>query len=95
MIRRYQLTGGRHKPARVLDTVRGDVNKFIKREREKPLPAGKDFWDFECAFGKNADEMKPSHVKTLAKDIDIAADENWDSILVELTPQSRARQKKD
>jgi hypothetical protein len=38
---------GRH-PDRVLDAVKHDVRKYLKRERRRDLPEGADFWDFDC-----------------------------------------------
>ena len=37
---------GRH-PDRVLDAVKHDVRKYLKRERRRDLPEGADFWDFD------------------------------------------------
>ena len=41
---------GKH-PDRVLDAVKHDIRKYMKRERRDPLPEGADFWDFDCRFG--------------------------------------------
>lgn len=37
--------------ARVLDAIKHDVRKYVKRERNKPLPEGFDRWNFECRVG--------------------------------------------
>jgi hypothetical protein len=41
---------GKH-PDRVLEAVKHDIRKYIKRERRRDLPEGADFWDFDCRFG--------------------------------------------
>ena len=37
--------------ARVLEAIKQDVRKYVKRERRKALPTGVDFWDFNCQLG--------------------------------------------
>jgi Family of unknown function (DUF6172) len=41
---------GKH-PDRVLEAVKHEIRKYIKRERRRDLPEGADFWDFDCKFG--------------------------------------------
>jgi hypothetical protein len=45
---------GRH-PDRVLEAVKHEIRKYIKRERRRELPEGADFWDFDCRFGADKD----------------------------------------
>ena len=37
--------------ARVLEAIKGDVRKYLKRERRKKFPEGFDLWDFTCKLG--------------------------------------------
>jgi hypothetical protein len=41
---------GKH-PDRVLDAIRHDIRRYLKRERRRGCPEGVDFWDFDCRFG--------------------------------------------
>ena len=36
---------------RVLDAIKIEVHKYVKRERRKLLPAGFEQWDFACKVG--------------------------------------------
>ena len=36
---------------RLLDASKHDIRKYIKRERNKALPAGVDYWDFDTKSG--------------------------------------------
>ncbi len=38
-------------PDRVLDAIKNELRKYMKRERRRDLPAGADFWDFDCKLG--------------------------------------------
>ena len=36
---------------RIVDAVKHEIRKYVKRERRRELPAGVDFLDFDCRFG--------------------------------------------
>lgn len=74
---------GRH-PDRVLDAVKHDVRKYLKRERRRPLPEGVDFWDFECKFGLTAEDAQTVHLSAVIPAIDAAAKEQVAQVYVEI-----------
>ncbi|HVU34713.1 MAG TPA: DUF6172 family protein [Opitutaceae bacterium] len=41
-------------PARVVDSVKHEVRKYVRREHRKPLPEGFDLWSFACKVGGTA-----------------------------------------
>ncbi len=47
----YQLNIEGKNRDRLLDAAKHDIRKYIKRERNKALPKGVDFWDFDCKLG--------------------------------------------
>ena len=74
---------GRH-PDRVLDAVKHDVRKYLKRERRRPLPQGVDFWDFDCKFGLSAEAAEKIHLSEVIASIDAAAKAHADHVYVEI-----------
>ena len=50
---------------RLLDASKHDIRKYVKRERSRALPAGVDFWDFDCKFGSNEATASGVHFATL------------------------------
>ena len=74
---------GRH-PDRVLDAIKHDVRKYLKRERRRPLPAEVDFWDFQCQFGLSAETAQPVHLSAVIASIDSAAKEQATQVYVEI-----------
>jgi len=74
---------GRH-PDRVLDAVKHDVRKYLKRERRRPLPEGVDFWDFDCKFGLSAETAETVHLSAVIPSIDAAAKEQAVQVYVEI-----------
>ena len=41
-------------PARVLDQIKHEVRKYVRREHNKELPAGYDLWEFDCKVGASS-----------------------------------------
>ena len=39
---------------RVVEAIKHEVRKYVKRERRKAPPAGFDFWEFNCRVGPDA-----------------------------------------
>jgi hypothetical protein len=77
-----------------VDAVRGDVKKYLKRERRKELPDGFDFWDFDCKFGPTAEEAKVIHVAEIGKCINAAEAEQLGSFYLEILAKATRRTKK-
>ena len=50
---------------RVLDAVKHEIRKYIKRERRRDLPEGADFWDFDCRFGRTKEDAQEAHLSAL------------------------------
>jgi hypothetical protein len=59
--------------ARVLDMIKNDVRKYVKRERDKPLPAGFDQWTFDCRVGANQESAQATPLKEISGAIDRVA----------------------
>ena len=74
---------GRH-PDRVLDAVKHDVRKYLKRERRRDLPEGIDFWDFDCKCGLQAEDAEVVHVAALVAAIDALAKAQAASVYIEI-----------
>ncbi|MGE3346877.1 MAG: DUF6172 family protein [Ramlibacter sp.] len=79
-------------PDRVLDAVKHEIRKYLKRERRRALPEGMDYWDFDCRFGATADDAVPAHLATLIGLLDGAAREGAATAYVEIL--ARAAQRK-
>ena len=82
---------GKHAPARVIESIKSEVNKYLKRERRKKLPKGVDYWDFSCRVGTTPENAEPAHVKELAKAIDTAAEGNPEAIYIEILAKKGIR----
>ncbi|MDG2255206.1 MAG: DUF6172 family protein [Opitutaceae bacterium] len=84
MKKTYSLIHPKIKVPRLVDSIKHDVRKYLKRERRKKLPEGVDYWDFDCKFGSTEDDAKVVHVAEISKSIDSALDQELDSFYVEI-----------
>ena len=70
MRKTFQLqVEGKH-PDRLLEAIKHEIRKYIKRERRRVLPEGSDFWDFDCKFGTSAETAEPVHLSAITGLID-------------------------
>lgn len=69
---------------RVMEAIKHEVRKYVKRERAKTLPAGVDFWTFDCKFGVTAEVAEVLHVGEITKKMDEVALVGGDSFYVEI-----------
>ena len=60
---------GRHRD-RVLEAVKHEIRKYLKRERRRDLPEGSDFWDFDCKFGATQESAEIVELPAINKLID-------------------------
>ncbi|MGL4401579.1 MAG: DUF6172 family protein [Luteolibacter sp.] len=94
MKKTFPLTSPNHQPARVVEQIKSDVRKYLKRERKKPLPEGTDFWDFHCKIGQGEAAPVAKHVEEIIPAIDQAAANASDSVYIEILATPGHRQKK-
>ncbi|NQZ50787.1 MAG: hypothetical protein HRT95_11620 [Moritella sp.] len=57
-------------PARQVESIKSEIRKYIKRERNKVLPKGVDYWDFNCKYGATEQEAQVIHLSEINKSID-------------------------
>lgn len=78
-------------PERVLDAVKHEIRKYIKRERRRDLPEGADFWDFDCQFGRSKEEAAVVHLSALTGLINEVAAEGGAQFYVEILARPAQR----
>ena len=74
---------GKH-PDRVLEAVKHEIRKYFKRERNRAVPKGVDFWDFDCKVGLTADTAEVVRVSAVIESVDAAAKNGASSVYVEI-----------
>ncbi|MET3378374.1 MULTISPECIES: DUF6172 family protein [Variovorax] len=84
MRKTFQLqVEGKH-PDRLLEAIKHEIRKYIKRERRRVLPEGADFWDFDCKFGTEAENAEVVHLSAITGLIDGVVKEAGKQFYVEI-----------
>ena len=95
MKKTYPLTHPKKQVDRLIDAIRSDIRKYLKRERSKDLPEGADFWDFDCKFGPSAEAAQPVHIAELPKIVETGKSEGYESCYVEIIAKPATRMKRE
>tara|TARA_R110001592_G_scaffold24536_2_gene94431 strand:- start:6560 stop:6862 length:303 start_codon:yes stop_codon:yes gene_type:complete len=88
MKKTFKLEHPKIKVPRVVDSVKHDIKKFLKKERKKILPSGTIYWGFDCKFGESEETAVEVHLSSLTKKIDEFVEKNIMTFYVEITPKA-------
>jgi len=84
MNKSYNLIEKKRDKDRVVESIKHEIRKYIKREKNKPLPDDVDFWKLECKISKNSDKLASIEFQNLIKTIDILVSEEAESLNIEI-----------
>jgi hypothetical protein len=84
MKKTFQLAHEKIKYPRMIESVKAEVRKHLKRCRRKPLPKDADFWDFDCKFGDTEKHAKSCHLAEIDKNINHAEEQELKSFYIEV-----------
>lgn len=94
MKKTFQLNVEGKNRDRVLDSVKHEIRKYVKRERRRDVPAGADYWDFDCRFGLTPETAATAHLNSIIGLIDGVAKEGGDKFYVEILAKHGHRKAK-
>jgi len=81
----YQLNDAKKHEDRVLEAIKNDIRKYIKREKKKPLAEKKThYWDFDCKIGTTQANAKATTEEALIKALDTIKSEGATEVYVEI-----------
>jgi hypothetical protein len=84
MKKTFSLSALDRNPQRVIDAIKHEVRKYVKRERRKALPADTDFWDFTCKVGTATADATAKPLNEINATIDDLAKEGASTIYLEI-----------
>jgi len=91
MKKTFQLhVEGKH-PERLLEAIKHEVRKYVKRERRRDLPEGVDFWDFDCKFGTSQETAETVHLNDITPRMDEVAKAQGTQCYVEILAKQGVR----
>ncbi|OIR25043.1 DUF6172 family protein [Bathymodiolus thermophilus thioautotrophic gill symbiont] len=97
MKKTFSFVHPKKKRPRVVEAIKYELKKYIKRERNKKLPEKVDFWDFDCRYGANEASSDTIHISEINKVISEADVEGLDTFFLEVLvkPGVRTMQAKE
>lgn len=84
MKKTFQLQVEGKNSDRLLDAIKHDIRKYVKRERNKGIPTEFDYITFACKLGENEDSATDIHVGEIIKSVDTIAKTGQNSFYVEI-----------
>jgi len=94
MKKTFKMSHPKIKVPRLVEAIKHEVKKYIKRERNKTLPPDVDFWDFDCRFGADEASSEVIHLSDINKCISAAEAKQLDSFYLEILVKPGRRTKK-
>ena len=94
MKKTFKLSHPKIKVPRLVEAIKHEVKKYIKRERGKTLPPKVDFWDFDCRFGVDEASSEVIHLSAINKSISEAESKQLESFYLEILVKPGYRTKK-
>ena len=94
MRKTFKLSHPKIKVPRLVEAIKFEVKKYLKRERGKALPANADFWDFDCRYGVDQASSEVIHVSAINTYISRAESEQLESFYLEILAKPGYRRKR-
>ncbi len=91
MKKTFKLSHERINRPRLVDAIKHEVKKYIKRERRRDLPEGSDYWDFDCRYGIDEANSEVIHITEINKFISQAESEQLDTFYLEIMAKACQR----
>ena len=95
MNKTYKLIEEKRDKDRVVEAIKHEVRKYIKREKNKPLPTGVDFWKLECKISRDSNELAFVEFQNLINTIDILVSEEAEVLNIEILSFEGIRKPKE
>ncbi|MEN8147294.1 MAG: DUF6172 family protein [Campylobacterota bacterium] len=89
----FKLQQENKNPDRLLEAVKNEIRKYLKRERKKKLPEDAVYWDFDCRFGRSSEEAEALSASEIIAALDRANEATWNECYVEII--AKASMKKE
>ena len=92
----YKLTDEKKHEDRVLEAVKNDIRKYVKREKKKTLSdKATMYWDFDCKVGATAETAEVVIFEELIKALDAVKETGAKEVYVEILAKEVAKPLKE
>ena len=89
----FKLTSEKIKTPRLVEAIKYEVKKYIKRERRRAPTGEAAFLKFDCRFGVDEASSEVIHLSEINKSISWAESEQLESFYLEIMAKTGSREK--
>lgn len=83
-------------PDRLIEAIKHELRKYVKRERKKKLPNSETmYWDFDCKFGQTSDTATVQTLDEIIKTLTHIQEKEWESCYIEIVAKAVEKPKKE
>ena len=90
MKKTFKLDHPKIKVPRIVDSIKHEIKKTLKKERSNKLPVGTKYWSFDCKLGQSEETAVEVSLLLLTKNIDELVENKAKTIYVEMTAKAVA-----
>ena len=92
MKKTFKLQDGKRHPDRIIEAIKHEIRKYLKRERGKKLPdEEKMFWDFDCKFGENVQSAESVTFNGIIEALDKVSKAGWPECYIEIISRAEVK----
>jgi len=100
MRKTFQLTDPKKHEERVLEAIKHEIRKYVKREKKKELPEKETmYWDFDCKIGASVEDAKAVVFEELIQALDVlkasGATEVYVEVIAKAVPKPPKTEKRE
>jgi len=77
--------------ARVIEAIKYEVRRYVKRERGKTLPEEFEVWEFSCKVGADPSSAEPKDLREVTNAIDAVAASGAANVFIEIVARAAHR----
>ena len=92
----FQLQQEKIHADRVIEAIKHELRKYIKRERKKKLPDSETmYWGFDCKFGQSASSADVCSFDEIIKALSTIQEKEWTECYIEIMATAVDKPKKE
>ena len=92
MKKTFKLQDEKRHPDRIIEAIKHEIRKYLKRERGKKLPdEEKMFWDFDCKFGENVQSAESVTFNGIIEALDKVSKAGWPECYIEIISRAEVK----
>lgn len=87
----FKLREGDKNPDRIVEKIKHQLRKYLRREKKKKLESLNGFWDFNCRFGIDEENSKKVSFNDIIQLLDKAREDKLMECYIEIVAEVKEK----